>query len=110
VKLPNGQRADIGNKLEEYTLNADHRRGAHKARVFASVLGITAANQQILATALLEAAATLETVESRGDNGFGMVFTITSTVNNDTRTANVKSVWIIRHGEDFPRLASCYIV
>ena len=25
-------------------------------------------------------------------------------------TATVLSAWIIRHGEDFPRLTTCYIV
>jgi hypothetical protein len=25
-------------------------------------------------------------------------------------TATVRSGWIVRHGEDFPRLTSCYVV
>jgi hypothetical protein len=41
VKLPNGDRADLGTKLSDYVLNSEHRRGRHKARVFESSLGIT---------------------------------------------------------------------
>ncbi|MBI5385628.1 MAG: hypothetical protein HZA90_13195 [Verrucomicrobia bacterium] len=40
MKLPQGERADLGTKLETYTLNPWHRDGRHKARIFASVLGL----------------------------------------------------------------------
>jgi hypothetical protein len=110
VKLPNGHRAVLGDKLKEYTLNPDHRRGEHKARLFASILGITVENQQILEAALLAAAQNADNVESRGDNGYGRLFTITISLTTPKATATVKSIWIIRHEEDFPPLASCYIV
>jgi hypothetical protein len=45
MKLPNGNRADLGAKLEEYSLNPLPPRGQHKARVFESVPGITPANK-----------------------------------------------------------------
>jgi hypothetical protein len=73
VKLPNGLRADIGTKLEEYVLNPRHREGKHKARVFESVLGITVANADVLRRALLQHAADSDEAEWRGDNGFGDV-------------------------------------
>jgi hypothetical protein len=57
MKLPNGERADLGNKLEDYTLNPVHRDGRHKARVFASVLGMSLSNSEVLKAALLQAAA-----------------------------------------------------
>jgi hypothetical protein len=41
MSLPNGERAIVDErKLREYCLSAVHPRGRHKARVFASVLGI----------------------------------------------------------------------
>ena len=40
-------------KLEDYTLNPLHAEGRHKARVFGSVLGITASNAHVLRQALL---------------------------------------------------------
>jgi hypothetical protein len=53
MKLPNGDRADLGTKLTDYSLNPLHRHGQHKARVFESVLGITLANSEVLADALV---------------------------------------------------------
>ncbi len=49
MKLPNGENAEIlMQKLISYCLNPEHSSGKHKARVFASVLGITAENAEIL--------------------------------------------------------------
>jgi len=47
MKLPNGDRADLGSKIEDYVLNPRHWEGRHKARVFESVLGITPANRKV---------------------------------------------------------------
>ena len=110
MKLPNGERADLGTKLEDYTLNPLHRDGRHKARVFASVLGLSLDNAGVLSAALLRAAATSDQFEARGDNGFGQVYVLHSPLTTATGTATVMSAWIIRHGEDFPRLTTCYIV
>jgi hypothetical protein len=65
MKLPNGQRADLGTKIEDYVLNPNHWEGRHKARVFESVLGITLDNQQVLREAILAAALNSEEVEAR---------------------------------------------
>lgn len=110
MKLPHGERADLGTKLEDYSLNPLHRDGRHKARVFAAMLGITLENQQVLRNALFHAAATADAVESRGDNGFGEVFVLLFPLTIKQNTATVLSVWIVRHGEGFPRLTTCYIV
>jgi Domain of unknown function (DUF6883) len=110
MKLPNGGRADLGTKLEDYTLNPQHRDGRNKARVFDSVLGITLANADVLRHALLDAAANSDQVESRGDNGFGEVHVLRFPLTTMKGTATVLSAWIIRRGEDFPRLTTCYIV
>lgn len=76
MKLPNGRRADLGAKLEDYTLNPLHRDGKNKARVFDAVLGITLANADVLRHALLDAAANSSQAESRGENGFGKVYVL----------------------------------
>ena len=110
MKLPNGGRADLGTKLEDYTLNPRHRDGRNKARVFESVLGITFANADVLRHALLNAAANADQVEPRGDNGFGEVYVLRFALTTTKGTATVLSAWIIRYGEDFPRLTTCYIV
>jgi len=110
VKLPNGDRADLGVKLEAYVLNPLHREGKHKARVFASALGITLAHVAILRRAILEAASSSENVEMRGDNGYGQVYVLRFLLSTTRGSAVVLISWIVRHGEEVPRLTSCYIV
>jgi hypothetical protein len=110
MKLPNGARAELGTKLEDYTLNPRHRDGRNKARVFESALGITLANADILRRALLDAAANSDDVEAKGDNGFGAVYVLRFPLATTKGAAIVLSAWFIRHGEDFPRLTTCYIV
>ena len=110
MKLPGGERAVLGTKLEDYSLNPLHRDGQHKARVFAAALGITIANRELLGDALLDAAATSDAAVSQGDNGYGNVFQLRFPLTVGRSTATVLSAWIVRHGEDFPRLTTCYIV
>ena len=110
MKLPNGDRADLGTKLSDYVLNPEHRHGRHKARVFASSLGITQQNQQRLADALRNAATDSTDVISIGDQGFGETFEIRFPLATGSGQATVLSAWIIRRGEDFPGLVTCFIV
>ncbi len=108
MRLPNGERADLGTKLEEYVLNTAHREGRHKARVFESALGITLANRELLRQAILSAAANSDQAEPRGDNGHGAVYSLQFPVETPKGSAVVLT-WIVRHG-DFPRMTTCYIV
>ncbi len=110
MKLPYGERANLGTKLEDYSLNPLHRDGRNKARVFDSVLDRILANADVLRDALLDAAAHSDSAELRGDNGFGDVYIIRFPLTTTNGTAVILSAWIIRHGEDFPRLTACYIV
>ena len=110
MKLPNGERADLGEKLEEYVLNPRHPRGRHKARVFASVLGITRDYQEVLESALREAASNSTDAISTGDEGFGATFEVRFRLTTDKGSATVLSAWIIRNGEGFPRLTTCFII
>jgi hypothetical protein len=110
VKLPNGERADLGTKVEDYSLNPLHRHGQHKARVFQSTLGIKVADAQVLRDALKRAAVTSEQAVHRGNNGFGEVYELQFRLTTQKGTATVLSAWIVRNGEDFPRLTTCFIV
>ena len=110
MKLPNGDRADLGTKLTDYVLNPKHRRGRHKARVFESSLGIARENQQLLADALRKAAADSADALSLGNQGFGETFEIRFSLATDKGRATVLSGWIVRRDEDFPRLVTCFIV
>ena len=110
MKLPNGDRADLGTKIEDYVLNPRHREGRHKARVFESVLGITLTNDDVLRQAILSAAENSDDAEPLGNNGHGEVYILRFPVETQRGRAMVLTVWIIRDGEDFPRLITCYIL
>ena len=110
MKLPNGERAELGTKLEDYALNPRHREGRHKARVFESVLGITLANREILRQAILSAVTDSDQAEALGDNGHGAVYALRFPLQTENGRATVLTAWIILHAEDFPRLTTCYII
>jgi len=109
VKLPNGERAVIPMaKLRGYCLNPEHAEGRHKARVFASALGMTADDAEELQVALLAAARNDEAVAGEQDQ-YGQRYTIDFVLSRAGRTATLRSGWIIRNSEDFARLTSCYV-
>jgi len=110
VRLPNGDRADLGRKLEDYVLSTQHREGRHKARVFESVLGLTLANRDVLRDAILRAAATSDEVAGNGDNGHGTIYSLRFPMRTTKGAATVVTAWIVRRDEDFPRLTTCYIL
>jgi hypothetical protein len=93
MKLPNGERADVGTKLEDYVLNPLHRDGRNKARVFEALLGITQANAHLLRRAVLDAAAHSDQAEPKGDNGFGEVYVLRFPMKTDKGTATVLTAW-----------------
>jgi hypothetical protein len=109
VKLPNGDRAtaDI-RKLQEYCLNSGHPRGRHKPRVFASV-GIREADAEELRAALLEAALTAE-AQPGNVNPHGQRYVIDFDFVRRQSIVRIRSTWIVRTGEDSPRLTSCYVL
>ncbi|MBZ0188117.1 MAG: hypothetical protein K8F91_17850 [Candidatus Obscuribacterales bacterium] len=110
MKLPNAERAFINiEKLRGYCLSLDHPRGKYKARLFASLLGLTADNSEALRDAILEAALISEAVPYDKD-AFGQRYIVDFQMIGDSKSVNIRSAWIIRTGEDFPRLTSCYIL
>ncbi len=108
MKLPNGDRAivEVG-KLVEYCLNPLHPRGRSKARVFAS-LGIRRADAGVLLTALLSAAVSADALPGTS-NAWGMRYIVDFDLPGPGRLIPVRSTWIVRDGEDVPRLTSCYV-
>jgi hypothetical protein len=96
-------------KLRDYVLSPDHRRGRHKARVFAATLGLTVEHADRLRSALLAAAREGDAVAGDRDE-FGQRFVLDFVMTGPNGTATVRSSWIVRRGEDFPRLASCFVL
>jgi hypothetical protein len=110
MPLPNATSAFIDLiKLRDYSLNPEHSRGKHKARLFTAILGLTSQDAELLKSKILEAIqtepATLGDTDEYGQR-YGVDFAMTRHQN----TATVRTTWIIRSSETFPRLVSCYIV
>ena len=81
MKLPNPDRAVVDiEKLRDYCLNPYHPRGRHKARVFASALGLTANEVSDLRNALLAAVITQDAVATDLD-GYGQRYVLDFTMN-----------------------------
>jgi hypothetical protein len=109
VRLPNADRAEVDlRKLSEYCLSPVHPVGKHKAARFRAVLGLTAADAPMLKARLLQAAIDGEAVKDRSDE-FGDRYWIDFEFATPGGCAWVRSAWIIRSGEDFPRLTTCYL-
>ncbi len=108
MKLPNGDRAVVDiRKLREYCLSPDHPRGRHKARVFAAALGLGPGDAESLRGELLQAADEGEARLGEADR-YGQRYVLDLVVSTITGRTVVRSTWIVRTGEDFPRLTSCY--
>ncbi len=115
MKLPGGEDAIVDIiKLHDYCLNPLHPRGRHKARVFVSALGLTRADAQFLREELLRAAreadAAIADAAISDIDEYGERYIIDIGIARDGREAIVRSTWIVRRGEGFPRLTSCYVL
>ncbi len=110
MKLPNGQQAVIDlEKLTDYCLNPDHPRGKHKARVFRASCGFTAENAELMREQLFDAAANDEALQVP-PNVHGQRYVIECLLSGPTGQAQVRTAWIVRTSEDFPRFVSAYVV
>lgn len=97
------------SKFLDYCLNTEHPYGKHKARVFNSALGITAANWKLLRDTVLTAVL-LNSASYAGRNGYGETYVVDFDMTHKSKTATVRTSWIIHDNENFPRLTSCYII
>lgn len=110
MRLPGGERADVDiAKLQDYRLNEQHPRGRHKARVFASVLGLTANDADVLRNALLKAVIEGEAVPGERDD-YGQRYVLDFGMTGPRGRAMVRSSWILLPGENRPRMTSCYVL
>ena len=108
-RIPNVENAFIGiEKLTEYCLNENHSYGKEKARLFKSVLGIGTYDAYLLKEALLEGLSFYDCISKEKDQ-YGERYEVIMKIRIFEKEANVITGWIIRVGEDFPRLTSCYI-
>jgi hypothetical protein len=114
MKLPNAENAIIDiEKLRDYCLNPSHPEGKHKAHIFQKKLGIGRNDaerlRQVILKAVLESDA-LEQKPSLHGRRFIVEFKV-STLEGEgviQSRALIRTAWIIRDDEDFPRLTTCF--
>ena len=110
MKLPNADRAFVDVvKLRDYSLNTEHEEGKHKARVFADALGLQSDDAAWLRQKLLNIAKS-EGCRTGKSTDYGQRYVIDFELIREGKTARLRSAWIIRKGEDFPRLVTCYVI
>jgi hypothetical protein len=99
MKLPGSEHAVVEIvKLRDYCLNPLHPRGRHKARLFASTLGLTQADASILREELLGAARDGEATQGEADE-HGERYIVDFALTRSDRRAMVRSAWIVRRGD-----------
>ncbi len=110
MRLPNADRAVVDiSKLRDYCLNPDHPWGRHKARVFASVLGLTRDDADVLREAVLSAAVKSDAQKTEEDN-YGQRYILDFRMVGPAGEALVRTSWIVLKGEAVPRLTTCYVL
>jgi len=110
VLLPNAEHAFIDiRKLADYSLDPTHPVGRHKSIVFRSALGFTSDDADTLHELLLRAVLVHEAALGRRDE-FGQRYTVDFPVSTTFGSGVLRSAWIVRPDEDFPRLTTCFVL
>lgn len=109
-RLPRADRAVVPReKLEGYLLNPQHEVGRHKARVFASALGIHQRDWEYLRDRL-EAAVVDASVSSVRETPWGELYEVLFAVEGLNRqTRRVMTVWLVAPDDEPPRLVTAYV-
>jgi hypothetical protein len=109
MRLPGAGRATIPtDKLVRYALDPTHPRGRHKARVFASALGIHKQDWRYLHDQIL-AALPYATVRSTRITPFGVAYEVVVPIDGlNGATVPVVTTWIV-DGTAPPRLTSTWV-
>jgi uncharacterized protein DUF6883 len=109
-KLPNAERAILDiRKISDYCLSPEHPRGRHKARVFRDALELKQDDAEWLRTALLDGLPNGEATELSRDD-LGRRWRVDLPTTRHGRRAVVRTVWIVRSGEQIPRFVTCWVL
>jgi hypothetical protein len=110
MRLPNAHKAVVDLvKLRDYCLNPSHPRGRHKARVFLAALGLRAQDAPRLRALLLEQVRHTDAMPTSRD-AHGQRYQVDLEAPGLRGTLRIRSCWIVRHDEDFPRLTTCFVI
>jgi hypothetical protein len=106
--LPGADRAFVDpRKVRKYLLSLDHPEGRDKARVFAGA-GYSAGTWQLLARQL-RWLARFGLARPGAESRFGWKYEVDGILQGPSGDSlSVRTIWIVRHGQDFPRLVTAY--
>jgi hypothetical protein len=109
-QLPDCDVAEIPPEvLTDYSLSPDHEKGQHKARVFASVLGICREDWRYLRDQILSKLPDSDAVEVEPDNPWGTQWKVLIVVEGrNGKCCEVATCWEIPWGSH-PRLTNAFI-
>jgi len=109
MKVPNADNAIIATeKLRDYLLNPEHRRGRSKAKKLLS-MGYQTDLWQQLETDLRQQHLFSADIDTSDTNEYGIAYTIVAVLSGPNGdTALFRSVWQIDVGKDQPRLITMY--
>jgi uncharacterized protein len=108
--LPHSDQAIIDpEKLRDYVLSPDHEHGRHKARVFASALGIDREGWDYLRSQIATRVAEAEVSEVRTGR-YGLRYSVPMLIEGlNGQTHEVITGWIIEEEGAPPRLTTAYV-
>lgn len=108
MKLPNVERAAIDRpKVADYLLSETHVVGRFKSAFF-KTLGYSTTAWEVLAADIQRHAAQNEALATEA-NEYGQKYEVRGSLGGPAgRTALLITVWIVLHGEDFPRFITAY--
>ena len=98
------------SKIRDYCLNPAHPLGKHKARVFASRLGLTQLHAEALRQKLMDEAANSDQAQAGSTDIYGSRYVLDFFMEGPVGHGTIRSSWIIRSTEGFPRLVTCYVL
>ena len=108
MKLPNAENAYVApEKLSDYLLSEAHDEGGPKSKFFRGV-GFAEAMADSLSQSLKAIASGFE-VLSETPTEHGMKYVVDGSLLSPTgQTVRVRTVWMVRTEEDFPRFVTAY--
>jgi len=95
-------------KLRSYCLSLEHPRGKHKARVFESSLGMTHEHAEELRTLILNGVR-LGKCQAGISDIYGARYFVDFKLHFQGKVAEIRTAWIVKNSEYFPRLTTCYL-
>ena len=109
-RLPHGDQAILDiRKIEDYCLSAAHPRGRHKFRVFREALNVGPSDAAWLRDVLLEGVregdATLLATDA-----WGRRWRVDVSVRRHEKSVVVRTIWIMRTGENAPRFVTGWVL